>query len=100
MNTNKSNQDKRYKQAKHHVGEAIDQTFGAGTAKKVAGRADQAVGHAEVQVGHAAGDRAIEFDGVKHEVRGTAEQVESRVEHDLATLQAQIEKDAAALKAE
>jgi hypothetical protein len=100
MNANQSDQDKEYNQAKHQVGEAIDHAFGAGTAKSAEGRADQIIGYAEGQAGYAAGDQAVEFDGVKHAVRGSAERVEGRAEHDLAVTKTQIEKDVAALKAE
>src|SRR5689334_1788223 len=58
-----SNQDKLFTEAGHEIGQGLDETFGAGTARSVEGSANQALGRAEAQVGRAAGDPAVEFEG-------------------------------------
>ena len=100
MNENQSDLNKAQEEAARAAAEALDETFGAGTAWTLAGDTDKAVGHVEAHAGQVVGDRSMRVEGVKREVYGTAEQVEGRLEHDYAAVQAQIEKDIASLKAE
>jgi len=99
MNEKQSDQNDLQMEGAQAAADALDETFGAGTAWTLAGDTDKAVGHAEAHVGHVVGDRSAVIDGVKREAYGTAEQVEGRLEHDYAAAQAKIESDIAALKA-
>src|SRR3954451_21163205 len=100
MNTKQSDQNKAEEEAARAAAQALDETFGAGTAWTLAGDTDKAVAHTEMHVGDVVGDPALVARGVADEVYGAAEHVEGRMEHDYAAEQAQIESDIAALKAE
>jgi hypothetical protein len=103
MNANQSDQKKveeEQMEAARAAAQAIDGTFGAGTAWTLSGDVDKTVGHAAIETGDILGDPGTVAKGVGLEMYGTAEHIEGHLEHDFSAVQAEIEKAIAALKAD
>ena len=103
MNETQSNQKELNEvqmEAAQVAAEAIDETFGAGTAWTLSGDVDKAAGHATVQAGKILDEPRMVAEGVGLEAFGTAEHIEGKMEHDYASVQAEIEKAIATLKAD
>ena len=100
VNTSQSDADQKLDDVRHKVDEAFDYTFGPGTANMMAGHTEHTVGRAQMMLGDAAGDEALVIEGVKHEVRGTAERAVGQAQIDLANVQVQLGREIEALTSE
>jgi len=106
MNEKQSNQnpekqaEEAQMEAARVAAQALDETFGAGTAWTLSGDIDKTVGHAETHAGQVLHEPRMVVEGVGLQAYGTGEHIEGRLEHDQAAQRAEIEKAIAALKAE
>jgi uncharacterized protein YjbJ (UPF0337 family) len=99
MNEKQPDQNEAQKEVARAAAQALDETFGAGTAWKLSGDMDKAVGHAKMQAGQVLDDPGMVANGIGLQAYATAEHVEGKMEHDYASVQAEIETAIAALKA-